>query len=233
MEEKYIMKKRYIITFLCACSLSLFGLLPQVLAATASSATSNATVTFTPGTEPSSPVDPDDPSKPLDPPGQGTGEAAPLSIDYVPNITFGSQEISASQKVYNANELKPFVQVTDVRGTGAGWNVIAKATAFNDGTGDSLKGSTISFIGGYAISANTSAAKPTPSSPVVLTTDNAEATVMTATENIGLGTWVDRWYPTETSATSNNNVTLTVPAGSATAKTHTSTITWTLADAPV
>lgn len=227
------MKKRYITSLFCACGFSLFCFSWPVLAATASSATSSATVTFTAGTEPSSPVDPDDPSKPLDPPGQGTGEAGPLSIDYVPNITFGSQAISASQKVYNATELKPFVQVTDIRGTGAGWNVIAKATAFNDGTSDSLKGSTISFIGGYAISANSSAAKPTPSTPVVLTTDNTESTVLVASENSGLGTWVDRWYPTETTATSNDNVTLTVPAGTATAKTHTSTITWTLADAPI
>lgn len=227
------MKKRYITAFFCACGFSLFCFSLPVLATTASSATSSATVTFTPGTEPTSPVDPDDPSKPLDPPGRGTGEAGPLSIDYVPNITFGSQAISASQKVYNANELKPFVQVTDIRGTGAGWNVIAKASSFNDETGDSLKGSTISFVGGYVISANSSASKPTASTLVVLTTDNAESTVLVAAENSGLGTWVDRWYPTETTASSNDNVTLTVPAGSATAKTHTSTITWTLADAPV
>ena len=227
------MKKRSLIAFLYACGFSLLCFSCPVLAATVSTVTSKATVTFTPGTEPSSPVDPDDPSKPLDPPGQGTGEAGPLSIDYVPNITFGSQAISGSEQVYNATELKPFVQVTDVRGTGAGWNVIAKATPFNDGTGDSLKGSTISFIGGYALSANPSSAKPTPSSPVILTTDNAESTVLAAAENSGLGTWIDRWYPTETTATSNDNVTLTVPAGSATAKTHTSTITWTLADAPI
>lgn len=227
------MKKRSVIAFLCACGFSLFYFSFPILAATVSTVTSNATVTFTPGTEPTGPVDPDDPSKPLDPPGQGTGESGPLSIDYVPNITFGSQAISGSQKVYNASELKPFVQVTDIRGTGAGWNVIAKATPFNDGAADSLKGSTVTFAGGYAISANSSASKPTPSNPVVLTTDNTEATVVVANENSGLGTWVDRWYPTETTATSNDNVTLTVPSGSATAKTHTSTITWTLADAPI
>lgn len=227
------MKKKYISAFLCACSLSLFYFPNPVSAAVASTATSSATVTFTPGTEPSSPVDPDDPSKPLDPPGQGTGEAGPLSIDYVPKITFGSQSISSSQKVYNLTELKPFVQVTDIRGTGAGWNVIAKASAFNDGTADSLKGSTISLKGGYTLSANPSATKPTASNPVVLTTDNTESTVMVAAENSGLGTWIDKWYPTETTATSNDNVTLTVPAGSATANTHTSTITWTLADAPI
>lgn len=227
------MKKRSVIAFLCACGFSLSYFSFPILAATVSTVTSNATVTFTPGTELTGPVDPDDPSKPLDPPGQGTGESGPLSIDYVPNITFGSQAISGSQKVYNASELKPFVQVTDIRGTGAGWNVIAKATPFNDGAADSLKGSTVTFAGGYAISANSSASKPTPSNPVVLTTDNTEATVVVANENSGLGTWVDRWYPTETTATSNDNVTLTVPSGSATAKTHTSTITWTLADAPI
>ena len=227
------MKKIYIKAFLCIFSFLSICFCWPVLAATVSTVTSSATVTFTPGTDVTNPVDPDDPSKPLDPPGQGTGEAGPLSIDYVPNITFGSQTISGSQKVYNAGELKPFVQVTDVRGTGAGWNVIAKATAFSDGTNESLKGSTITFAGGYALSSNLSATKPTVSNPVVLTTDSAESTVISASENSGLGTWIDRWYPTETTATSNDNVTLTVPAGSATAKTHTSTITWTLADAPI
>lgn len=227
------MKKRSVIAFLCVCGFSLSCFSFPILAATVSTVTSEATVTFTPGTEPSSPVDPDDPSKPLDPLGQGTGEAGPLSIYYVPSITFGSQPISGSQQIYNASELKPFVQVTDARGTGAGWNVIAKATPFNDGTADSLKGSTISLKGGYDLSANTSATKPIPSNPVVLTTDNTEATVLVAAENSGLGTWIDRWYPTETTVTSNDNVTLTVPSGTATAKTHTSTITWTLADAPI
>ena len=154
------MKKRSIVAFLCACGFSLSCFSFPILAATVSTVTSEATLTFTPGTEPTTPVDPDDPSKPLDPPGQGAG---------------------------------------------AGWNVIAKATPFNDGTGDSLKGSTISLKGGYALSANTSATKPTPSNPVILTMDNAEATVFVASENSGLGTWIDRWYPTETPATTCRN----------------------------
>ena len=38
-----------------------------------------------------------------------------------------------------------------------------------------------------------------------MTTDNAEATVFVASENSGLGTWIDRWYPTETPATTCQN----------------------------
>ena len=62
--------------------------------------------------------------------------------------------------------------------------------------------------------------------------------VVTAQENTGLGTWLNRWFPTlgETGFTGiekNDNVTLEIPAGVATAGAHKATITWTLTDAPI
>lgn len=227
------MRRKILIEFLFTCIFSSAYFIIPVLAAVSSEATSTAAITFTPGDKPVDPVNPDDPSKPLEPSGQGTGKAGPLSIDYITNITFGNQSISGSQKVYNAKELKPFIQITDTRGTGAGWNVVAKAAPFSDGSNSSLNGSYLSFVGGKVVSSNLSAVKPNSLTPVKLTTDNTEAKVITASANSGLGTWVNRWYATETSAASNDNVTLTIPAGSAKAGTYTSTITWTLADAPV
>ena len=62
--------------------------------------------------------------------------------------------------------------------------------------------------------------------------------MVTAQENTGLGTWLNRWFPTlDENRTfdmeTNDNVTLEIPAGVATAGTHTATITWTLTDAPI
>lgn len=221
------MKVKILAVLLTVCLLSACAFAASVYAAD-----SDVTVTFTAGTDPTPPVDPDDPSQPLTPAEPGTGEAGPLSIDYVTNITFGTQEISGSQMVYEANELKPFLQVTDKRGTGAGWHVTASASAFSDGTDSTLPGSTLNFNAGEALSANATAAAPTAEDEVALTTDSDVVLVISAAVDTGLGTWVDRWYPTDSGATSNNNVTLTVPAGSATLGTHTATITWTLTDAP-
>ena len=61
---------------------------------------------------------------------------------------------------------------------------------------------------------------------------------LTAQKDTGLGTWLNRWFPTlDDSRTfdmeTNDNVTLEIPAGVATVGTHAATITWTLTDAPI
>ena len=56
----------------------------------------------------------------------------PLSLDYVSSIDFGTQKITMfEKKTYESTSLKPFIQVTDNRGTGAGWKVTAAACSFN------------------------------------------------------------------------------------------------------
>ena len=77
-----------------------------------------------------------------------------------------------------------------------------------------------------------------PTVPVVLSTGGAADNVVMAQENTGLGTWLNRWFPTldenrTFDMATNDNVTLEIPAGVATAGAHTATITWTLTDAPI
>lgn len=44
--------------------------------------------------------------------------------------------------------------------------------------------------------------------------------VLRADEDTGVGTWIDRWYPSNPEATSNDNVTMEVPGGAATIGKH-------------
>ena len=75
---------------------------------TKDSATSTAKITFTGGND-----DPVDPLIPDNPDDHGTGDHGPLSIDHVSDITFGTQEISASEQVYHAENTEANVQITD------------------------------------------------------------------------------------------------------------------------
>lgn len=114
------MKQKLIILL----ALSLFILLP-ISYHVVSAATSNATITFTlpsdapPVLDPTDPTDPYDPGDgdPNDPP---TGETGALTLDYVSSLDFGTHEIDLEQKVYESTILRPFIQVTDRRATGAG-----------------------------------------------------------------------------------------------------------------
>lgn len=231
--------------FYKALSLLLIGLLlffsfaPIVFAAE-----SEAIITFTPGegqppvldpTDPSEPYEPDpeDPTDPQDPP---TGETGSLTLDFVSSVNFGENPIEAEDVIYESTTLRPFIQVTDRRGTGEGWKVMAQASNFTTvdeeigETVETLTGAIITFTNGESVSTSQSD-KPTPADPVTLHTGGQAATVVNATKDTGLGSWITRWFPSD-GKTTNDHVTLEIPAGVATTGTHTATITWTLSDAP-
>lgn len=205
---------------------------------------SNATVNFTAPDDIVGPVDPTDPSQPNtdDPEGNGyiTGQIGPLSLDYVSHIDFGSQEISTTEQVYESTTLEPYIQVTDVSGTGDGWQVTAQASEFiGDDNTVSLPGSSIQFNNGDTASTSDSE-NPVIEEAINLVTGGDAADVVTAASRAtgepvntaqGLGTWVTRWLAGG-EATSNGNVTLTVPGSSASAGDHTAEISWTLANGP-
>ena len=189
------------------------------------SATSTAKITFegndTHSDKPDE-VDPDDPNN------HGTGDQGPLSIDYVSNISFGTQEISQNKKVYVAANAKPFVQITDKRGVAGGWSLTATASKFSAADSTELKGAILSFANGDTrTTSDNISGKP---DAFDFTFNNHEAQpVMTAKSLNGQGTWLDVFEGEEGN---NTNVQLTVPAGSAQAKEYTATITWTLTAGP-
>ncbi|MET3195968.1 WxL domain-containing protein [Bacillus sp. OAE603] len=217
----------------------------SILAATdgvPSVANSDASITFLSGTGPSTPVDPENPTNPLNPTDPNnptdpsTGNTGPLTLDYVSSVDFGSQQISSSTQVYASKSKKPFIQVSDFRGTGAGWTVSAKASSFSTdgGTTASLPGAVLTFKNGAVITPDVSVA-PTPEQTVTLNADGtASSKVVSAKPSTGMFTWLTKWFgetPNDENSL-NNNVTLTIPAGAASVGNHEATVTWTLTDAP-
>ncbi len=173
------MKSKVLISFLMA---SLVFLLFQVEGLAADKTwNSKATITFEENNDETPPLDPDDPTKDLDPadPDDTTHQNGPLSLDYVSSIDFGTQKVITEQKIYQSTSLKPFIQITDNRGTGAGWKVTAAASSFNDGTKDTLSGAKITLNNGEVVSPITELAPPTPVSSVVLKTNGEAVEVVT------------------------------------------------------
>lgn len=213
---------------------------------------SEATVTFTAPTGPVAPVDPKNPNNPNDDynpevPGEDgnhgmdgnvTGDTGLLTLDYVSNLNFEPATITETTRPLESTTIQPFIQVTDLRGEGTGWNIRAQAGNFRKGEKNTLIGSTIDFKEGTAASSNEELSKPDVFD-FQLTTGGAAADVASAaaktTEDVtsgqGIGTWAIGWLATET-AEKNSKVVLTVPSFEASEGTHTAIIEWTLSDGP-
>ena len=204
------------------------------------SAKSNATIVFLPSTSPPPVVDPTnptepydpDPTDPTDPQDKPTGDTGHLTLDYVSSIDFGTQKIEGGKSLYESTVLRPFIQVTDRRAENTGWAVTASLSKFeNEGTEGTLPGSVLTFKDGTPISAGKSEA-PYAYKNVQLYPDGDASWVLWAEEDVGVGTWINRWYPSSPEMASNDNVLLEVPAGAATIGKHKAAITWTLTSAP-
>ncbi|WP_142957658.1 WxL domain-containing protein [Enterococcus faecalis] len=224
------MKKLFLGTSLLITSL--FVSVQITHAETKSEAESKSTVKTVVGetTEPTPPVDPTDPEKPNpDPEVPGTGNTGPLTIDLVSNIEFGEQEIKEKEAIYNAKTEHPYVQITDRRGTGAGWTLKASIGEFNnEDKTKTLKGAEFSLKNGTIKSTSSNVSEKPQGYDVNLNKDLQ--VIMQAVTDQGMGTWLDVFSGTKDN---NANIQLKVPAGSAKAKqSYSSVIHWELTDAP-
>lgn len=185
-------------------------------------------------TNPVNPIDPDLPVEvdPVDPNNPGTNNPGPLSIDFISNIQFGNNKINGKDTVYSALNKSPYVQVTDVRGTEAGWELKVAASEFTSTKNpkDVLKGAELTFKNAAVKSASKgNVSQPPTSSDVTLINSDAQ-TIMNADENQGSGTWLSTWTA---NSEVNENVQLKVLSGSAKANTeYTAELNWSLSDAP-
>lgn len=242
-------KLKKVTALIMATATVFFGFSTTTMAKVVSEGTSKAEIKFNTGgglqppvivdpTDPEEifPTDPDDrdDGDPVDPP---TGETGPLTLDFVSSVVFGEHDIDSETTTYHSKTLRPFIQVTDRRGTAEGWSVTAKASRFTveNEAGDvesTLPGAVLTFSNGSVISTSKSD-KPTPAEEVGLSAGGDSAKVVHADVNTGMGKWINRWFPSEDADEGfNDNVTLEVPAGAATTGEHIATISWTLSDAP-
>lgn len=163
---------------------------------------SNSNVDFIPSTGTTNPIDPTNPTnpKPEKPNPVKPGTEGPLSIDFASDFDFGTQEITTEDKVYMAKaqtyvdsekETPNFVQITDKRGSNAGWslNVKQEHQFKNEETQNKyLEGASIKFAAGEVVS-NGKGKKPSVHEAVLDSEKGSFHKVMTAEKTEGSGTW--------------------------------------------
>lgn len=167
---------------------------------------SNATITFQKNDESENPLNPTDPTVPVDPIDPNYPHTdGPLSIDYISNLSFGSQKATGNDTSYYALpdrntknssgqvvDLPNYLQVTDNTGKNAGWTLYVKqGSPFTNGT-NTLTGTKLTFKNITLKSPNADGATyaPTPATQVIIEPDKDNQPVITAGENKGMGTWL-------------------------------------------
>lgn len=187
---------------------------------------SDATIKVNPGAEvPTTPEDKNEPDG-------TTNQKGPLSIDNVIVFAFDEMNLSGlTQKIPLVNKAPQNVQVTDTRGTGAGWNLQVKQTPLVDEAGTKeLRGAYISLALGGVVPG-----KDNVSSDLMPEAIDYSATavdkgvfqkIMTAEENNGLGTWLMYF-----NKDSSDDIQLVVPSGNMVGD-YAGTVLWALSDTP-
>lgn len=215
--------------------------------------TSNGLIEFTPGEKPVDPVDPLDPEQPVDPtdptdpegkPQPGT--PGPLSIDFASSFNFGDNKITSKDETYYAGlqkykdkdtdqELREgpnYVQVTDNRGTLAGWTLKVKQTKqFETDDSHKLDGAKITLTNGN-INTVSESTPATAVDEIEIDKMDADFLVMSAKKDAGAGTFLTRWGD-EDLAKSKESVKLFVPGKAVKKKAqYRTSFVWTLTDVP-
>ena len=212
-------------------------------AAANTTGSTKVTATFTANTGTVDPVDPNNPNVPD--PGNTDNGAKPgggLSLIYVTDqLDFGTHQIDVlNPNTYAANYVdsttstnsanvshlwnsKAVIQVSDVRGTNAGWHLTVQGAQLTGADGTALTGATLALKDGSLTNSGTTS-NGVVSSDVANAINDSSNLILNAPVNDGAGVTVDQIDP--------SNITLTVPANVAKAQAYSTTLNWTLADTP-
>ena len=179
------------------------------------------------------------------------GQKTPLRISLLTAFNFGKIKMSGNTKEYHAElpqvtlatkekqERPNFVQVTDNRGTNAGWHLTAKISEQFKNEESVLTGSTITLDNGWAIPQATDLKEymPSVSKPVVLTEEDSEL-IANGPVDKGMGTWNVLYGSMDeaekaTKGDARESVTLEIPGKVKKQEgNYKATVEWTLADTP-
>lgn len=237
----------------CTVALAIIGGATMASAETVGSKVSNGVISFeednsvTPPVNPEKPekpvepVDPTDPEKPIEP-----GTPGPLSIDFASHFNFGTHKISVKDETYYADEQgykdgtkgPNYVQITDKRGTAAGWSLsVTQKDQFKAGENE-LKGSALTLADQGLNSVVADEYKPTITAPSQMLTPGAKVEVIKANKNQGMGSWLLYFGKTSEDAVIEGNgaksVSLFVPASAIKLKdmAYKTELNWELSDVP-
>lgn len=176
---------------------------------------------------------PTPPEEPNEPDGE-TGQNGPLSIDNVIVFAFEDMSLSGtSQSIPLKTKTKQNVQVTDTRGTGAGWNLQIKQTPLVDPSAPNkvLKGAYITFQNGAVVAGRDNVnpeLAPTADDYAATATNKGEfQKLMTAAAGNGLGTW--KLFFNEDA--NEEDIQLVVPSGNLVGD-YAGEVIWALSDGP-
>ncbi|MET3564185.1 hypothetical protein ABID30_003282 [Enterococcus rotai] len=172
-----------------------------------------------------------------------TGNKGPLTIDAVSSFVFPNAKISGEALTVvgesaqvNGSAGTMGAQVTDSRGSGAGWTLKAKITDFTgtdtDNTARTLKGAVLTLPQGQVKTSDTATTVADANKPVsnAVSLNGTDQKLLTATEGNGLGVWYVN-FENNTQGAAQKEVKLYVPTGNFKAD-YKATISWTLTEAP-
>lgn len=200
------------------------------------STTAKATLVGGDTSKPVSPEDPDGsggafPGDSLDPDNKGTGSTGDLTIDYASNLVFDENNYTGGIITATATNNRAFVQVSDRRYTGDGWQLMLTPSVLTGSAdGKKIYGDNASIEIG--ITKFLASGSTVSQYPHVTTTSSTRlplgemAKVGQADYGTGLGTWIYRLNYDTTEPTK------LLVNGSAVSETQTYTgvMTWTLTD---
>lgn len=148
-----------------------------------------------------------------------------LTLEKTPSIDFGSHPISAVLETYTSVSISGSIDVSDLRGSGEGWKLLASLSEFQlNGTTPTLQGAYITIPSLNPQPSNgTIGTAPTGSTDIKLTSDNTSATMLTAAVGTGMGAWA---------TTLVDPVTLTVNPGTSAVGNSSAQINWSLENTP-
>lgn len=178
-------------------------------------------IDFIAGAGPVDPLDPDAPEHGLlNLNGVAiTDDSDSLSLNVAPDFLFAQSngeafpaKLVGEQTYALYSPQRPYIQVSDLRGTGGGWKLSVNAEPFLRGEAPALNGAKIRLYGGTALSSNPTLSPPGVNDPIVIECTDQTAAPVTVVDALGdpnsMGAWIFRWYPLD----SQGNFTTTTPA---------------------
>ncbi|WP_314060968.1 WxL domain-containing protein [uncultured Vagococcus sp.] len=165
---------------------------------------------------------------------EGTTTPGYLTIDRVPNLSFGKVVASGLYQTEYALNSNPYIQVSDLRGSLGGWTVSAKISDFiskrtaSDTRRYLLGGASLKIQQANVENYQSEEAAPPLSYPVTLNKEYQK--VMMAETDSGQGIWSSRW---QSKQAVNDKIELAILPGTAEpGREYEATISWKLADVP-
>ncbi|MBW1622247.1 WxL domain-containing protein [Lactiplantibacillus plantarum] len=144
-----------------------------------------------------------------------------ITLDQAPGVSFGTEKITNDSKTYDAKNVTGDLKVTNPGNTD-GWLVQVKGSKFmNADDTRELRGAALTFAQVNATADDANNISKAKAYKVDITDQNQ--IIMDAEANEGIGKFTSKY--------ATNEVSLLIPAGN-TAGAYTSTLTWTLGNAP-